>query len=181
MPRGLEAPSAWVRRWCGIIPAGEVLDLACGYGRHARYLAALGYRVTALDRDAEALAALQNVDGVSTLVGDLEDGSLWPLAGRRFAGIVVTNYLHRPLFPQLVRSLAEGGVLLYETFMIGNERYGRPCNEKFLLRSGELFARFSAELSVLAFEQGRVEEPKRAMIQRICARRGGYEEAPLQP
>lgn len=176
-----ETPSAWVKRWAPSIQPGEVLDLACGSGRHARYLAERGYRVTALDRDGEALAALRGIGRVSTLQADLEDGSPWPLPGRRFAGIVVTNYLHRPLFPLLAQSLAEGGVLIYETFMAGNECYGRPSNSKFLLEPGELFCRFRGALHIAAFEQGRVEAPKRALIQRLCARRGEPAEIPLEP
>jgi hypothetical protein len=89
----------------------------------------------------------------------------------RFAAIVVTNYLHRPLFPRLAESLDEGGVLIYETFMVGNERYGRPSNPNFLLRPGELLEAFGT-LTVAAFEQGVVERPKKALVQRICVIRG---------
>jgi SAM-dependent methyltransferase len=176
-----EEPSAWVARWASFAPAGEVLDLACGGGRHARYFAGLGYRVCAVDRDPRALPGLQTVGGITTCLADLEDGSAWPFEEGRFTGIVVTNYLHRPLFPHIAKSLAEGGVLLYETFMLGNERYGKPSNPRFLLRPGELFDEFSARLNVLAFEQGGVQKPKRAMIQRLCAKRGSFGEALLQP
>ena len=178
MQAELDAPSAWVRRWTAIVPPGEVLDLACGRGRHARFLAGNGFRVTALDRDAEALRALQGVEGVVTVLADLEDGSPWPLAARRFSGIVVTNYLHRPLFPLLRAALEDGGVLIYETFMAGNENYGKPSNPEFLLRPGELFFGLGDGLSVLAFEQGRVLSPRKAMIQRICVRRGDFADLP---
>lgn len=144
-----------------MIPPGAVLDVASGSGRHARFLASLGYRVTAVDRDP------QTIPGVRFLRADLEDGSPWPLPGERFQGIVVTNYLHRPLFPVLADSLAPGGVLLYETFMLGNERYGKPSNPAFLLRPGELWQAFGG-LQVIAFEQGTLAEPKAAMIQRLC-------------
>jgi len=174
-------PSAWVVRWAPLIRRGEVLDLACGQGRHARLLAALGHRVTALDRDRDALATLAGVPGVSTVCADLENGGPWPFAGRRFAGIVVTNYLYRPLFRHLIEALAPAGVLVYETFMAGNERFGKPSNPEFLLAAGELVAAFGRELTVAAFEQGRVERPKAAMIQRLCALRGAAGDVALEP
>ena len=160
----LTAPSAWVERWAPLIPRGRVLDLACGGGRHARLLASLGHEVIAVDREP------QSISGVRFLRADLEDGSPWPLPGERFQGIVVTNYLHRPLFPLIEGALAPGGVLVYETFMQGNERYGKPSNPAFLLAPGELWRAFGG-LHVVAFEQGRVLAPKPAMIQRLCATR----------
>jgi len=175
-------PSDWVRRWSRIVPPrGEVLDLACGQGRHARLFAALGHRVTALDRDREALAALDGVPGIAAVCADLEDGSPWPFEPARFAGIVVANYLYRPLFRHLIEALAPGGALIYETFMVGNERYGKPSNPKFLLAPGELLASFGRELTVAAFEQGRVARPKTAMIQRLCALRSAAGEVALEP
>lgn len=136
--------------------------MASGSGRHARFLAQLGYSVTAVDREP------QSIPGVRFIQADLEDGSPWPLPGERFQGIVVTNYLHRPLFPVLEGALAPGGVLIYETFMLGNERFGKPSNPAHLLRPGELRDAF-AGLHVIAFEQGRVVRPKAAMMQRLCA------------
>jgi len=171
MIHDLETPSPWVRRWAALIPRGAVLDLACGRGRHARHLASLGHEVLAVDRDRDALAALAGVPGVQTLCADLE-AAAWPLPGRRFAGIVVCNYLHRPLLPRLADSLEAGGVLIYETFAAGNERYGRPSNPDFLLRPGELLEAFGA-LTVVAFEQGQLAVPKPAVVQRICAARAG--------
>jgi len=156
------APSAWIVRWAPLIPSGSVLDVACGGGRHARFLARLGYSVTALDREP------RSISGVRCIQADLEDGSPWPLPGERFQGVVVTNYLHRPLFPVLMDALAPGGVLLYETFMLGNERYGKPSNPAFLLRAGELWQAFPG-LQVIAFEQGHAAQPKPAMMQRLCA------------
>ncbi|HZF22302.1 MAG TPA: methyltransferase domain-containing protein [Burkholderiales bacterium] len=156
-------------RWAGLIAAGgEALDLACGSGRHSRYLAAAGYRVCAIDRDAQALAALTGVAGVSVQVADLERAP-WPLKGRRFAGIVVANYLYRPLFPRLLEALAEDGALIYETFALGNERFGKPSNPDFLLRPGELLELARGKLRVLAYEDLQLSLPKPAMVQRICA------------
>jgi len=165
----VSSPSEWVRRFARLIPAaGRVLDLACGEGRHARLLAQLGYRVLAVDRDERALSSLAGIPGIDVAAIDLEAG-LWPYPGEHFAGIVVTNYLHRPLLPLLVASLGDGGVLIYETFAHGNERYGRPSNPEFLLQPGELLAAVSGQLRVLAYEDVFVTEPKPALVQRICA------------
>lgn len=148
--------------------------MACGSGRHSRLLASLGYRVLAVDRDPEALARITD-SAITTQQLDLESGtgSAWPYVMGRFAGIVVTNYLHRPLFPLMLDSLADGGVLIYETFALGNERFGKPSNPDFLLKPGELLEvvqiRTPAPLHVVAFEDGHVDHPKPAMVQRICA------------
>jgi SAM-dependent methyltransferase len=158
----IASPSAWMARWAFLIPQGAVLDVACGGGRHARFLAGLGHAVTAVDREP------RSIPGVRFLQADLEGASPWPLGGERFQGIVVANYLHRPLFPLLQASLAPGGVLLYETFMLGNERYGRPSNPAFLLLPGELWQAF-AGLHLIAFEQGFAARPKPAVMQRLCA------------
>ncbi|HEX4986458.1 MAG TPA: methyltransferase domain-containing protein [Burkholderiales bacterium] len=164
-------PSQWVRRWAPAIAAGgEVLDLACGRGRHSLLLARLGFRVCAVDRDAQSLAALAGSASVATLQADLERDA-WPLAGRRFQGVVVANYLHRPLFGHILDALAPAGVLVYETFAAGNERFGKPSNPDFLLRPGELLEVVRGHLRVLAYEDLEVSEPAPAMIQRICARR----------
>jgi SAM-dependent methyltransferase len=169
--RRLEAPSAWVCRWAETIPAGgSVLDVACSGGRHARWLAVHGHPVEAIDRDAVALAELAAIPGITTRHSDLE-GETWPYSGQTFAGIVVVNYLHRPLFPHLLGALALGGVLIYETFAAGNERYGRPANPNFLLRPGELLEAVRGRLRVLAYEDLFVTDPKPALVQRICAAR----------
>lgn len=158
-----------MKRWASCIAAGgQVLDLACGGGRHSRFLADAGLRVCAVDRDVGALAALTGVPGVSVQVADLENAP-WPLEGRRFAGIVVANYLHRPLFPHLLGALAEEGALIYETFALGNERFGKPSNPDFLLRPGELLEVVHGKLRVLAYEDLQVSLPRPAMVQRICA------------
>lgn len=161
-----EAASEWVKRWAPLVGRGPVLDVACGAGRHARLFAERGLEVFALDRDEQVLPG-----PIHFVKANLEDGSPWPFPGRRFGAIVVTNYLHRPLFPLLVESLDEGAVLIYETFMLGNERYGKPSNPDFLLRPGELLEAFGA-LTVAAFEQGTLERPKKAALQRICVIRG---------
>jgi SAM-dependent methyltransferase len=157
-----------VARFAHLIPVGgEVLDLACGSGRHTRLLVQSGYRVEAVDRNAELLAGLLGEAGVTTRQADLEGGP-WPYFGRAFDGIVVTNYLWRPLLPHLFACLGEGGVLIYETFMVGNERFGKPSNPEYLLRSGELLDLLHKRFTVVAFEQGEVERPWPAVVQRIC-------------
>ena len=145
-----------------------MLDVACGSGRHARYLAGLGHRVDAVDRDAAALQTLAGVAGVTPRHADLEQGP-WPYSGLRFDAIIVTNYLHRPLLPRLLEALADGGVLIYETFAAGNERYGRPSNPDFLLKPGELLEFARGRLRVVAYEDLQVDVPRPAMIQRLCA------------
>lgn len=173
MPQELSSPSTWVSRFAALIPrGGEVLDLACGNGRHARLLAGLGYRVEAVDREAAAFAALASIQGIGVRAADLETGP-WPYAGRTFAGIVVSNYLFRPRLPDLLAMLADPGVLIYETFMIGNERFGKPSNPDFLLQSQEMLGwAHENGLRVAAFEEGYVERPKPALVQRLCAVRG---------
>ena len=166
---GLDLPSPWVCRFAPLIRAGGLaLDVASGAGRHARYLAGLGLRVEAVDRDTAAMQALANVAGVTTRLADLEQGP-WPYSGRRFDAIVVPNYLHRPLLPRLLEALADAGVLIYETFAAGNERYGRPSNPEFLLKPGELLEFARGRLRVVAYEDLQVELPRPAMIQRLCA------------
>lgn len=162
-------PSPWVQRFAALIPrGGTVLDMACGHGRHARLLAGLGYCVEAVDRNTEALTGLAEVAGITTRAADMEDGP-WPYAADRFDGIVVTNYLFRPRLDDLISALKPGGVLIYETFMAGNELFGKPSNPEFLLRPGELLDMVRPTLAVVAFEQGRINAPKPAFIQRICA------------
>ena len=155
-----ETPSRWVERWAPLVARGPVLDVASGSGWHSKVFS--NFEVIAVDREP------QSIPGVKFVQADLEDGSPWPFAGQQFGGIVVTNYLHRPLLPVLARALGEGGVLIYETFMAGNERYGRPSNPDFLLRPGELLQAFGA-LTAVAFEQG---DTGKSVVQRLCAIRG---------
>lgn len=164
------------------MPRGRVLDLACGGGRHARLLASLGHEVLAVDRDPQALSATGG-ERISTLAFDLEQAGAdadpaFPLPEARYTGIVVTNYLHRPLLPWLISALADGGVLVYETFAQGNGQFGKPSNPDFLLLPGELLQAVAthparAGLQVIAFEDGYTAIPKPAMVQRLCVRRGG--------
>src|SRR5947209_1034208 len=149
-----QTPSNWVERWAHLVPkGGAVLDVACGQGRHLRYFASRGHPVTGVDRDADAIASTQGIG--ETLVADIENGP-WPFAGRSFAGVVVTNYLWRPLLPAIIGCVTPGGVLIYETFAAGNETVGKPSRPDFLLAPGELLRACEA-LRVLAYEDGFLE------------------------
>jgi SAM-dependent methyltransferase len=159
-----------VLRFAGRVPkGGPVLDLACGMGRHSRLFLARGHAVTAIDRDLTGIADLIGAPGLEAIEADLEDGSPFPLAGRRFAGVVVANYLYRPLFPALIAAVAPGGVLIYETFARGNEEFGRPRNPEHLTKPGELLEAVRGRLRVLAYEDLIDQSPKPAARQRICA------------
>lgn len=162
--------SPWVARFASLAKPGEALDLACGSGRHTRLLAARGMQVLALDRNLELLGPLAGPN-VATLQHDLEaEGAVWPFEPGRFALVVVTNYLYRPLFAQLAASLRPDGILIYETFAQGNQIYGKPSNPDFLLAPEELLglAR-QGGLQVLAYEDGHVDRPHPAQVQRLCA------------
>jgi SAM-dependent methyltransferase len=166
------SPSAWIARFAPLAPAGApVLDLACGQGRHTRFFLARGHRVTAVDRDVSGLQELAGHQNLEILAADLEDGSPWPLAGRRFGAVVVVNYLWRPLFSHIIDAVDADGLLLYETFAVGNEAYGRPVNPDFLLRPGELIEVVGGDLQIVAYEHGYVEQPRPMVRQRLCARR----------
>ncbi len=161
-------------RFVGRVPeGGPVLDLACGMGRHARLFLARGHPVTAIDRDLTGIADLAGAPGgtpgLEILEADLENGTPFPLAGRRFAGVVVTNYLYRPLFPALVAAVAPGGVLIYETFARGNEDFGRPRNPEHLTKPGELLEAVRGHLRVVAYEDLIDQAPKPAARQRLGA------------
>lgn len=167
---GFHEPSPWVVRWATELAAGtDVLDVACGTGRHTRFFAARGHRVTAVDRDPRVGEWLADVPGTQIVVADLE-AARWPFGDRRFGGVVVTNYLHRPLFAHLLDALGPGGMLIYETFAAGNERFGRPTNPDFLLRNGELLEIVRGRLHVLGYEDVFSALPQPAMVQRLCAR-----------
>ena len=170
MADGLNVPSAWVTQWAHLVEAGgTVLDVAAGSGRHARWFASRGHAVLAVDRDEEALRSMTGATRISTLAADLENAA-WPLkADERFAAVVVTNYLHRPLFSPLADALAPGGVLIYETFAVGNESVGKPSNPAFLLKPGELLDAFHPRLRIIAYQDGFASVPRASYVQRICA------------
>jgi SAM-dependent methyltransferase len=166
---GEERPSEWIRRFAPLVPAGaRVLDLACGAGRHARLFAERGCGVVAVDRAPALEPGGPHRALIEVRVADLEQDT-WPLAGERFDAVVVTNYLHRPLFPHLLAALAPRGLLLYETFAAGNAAFGKPGNPDFLLAPRELFDAFGPALRVIAFEDGYVDTPRPAMVQRLAA------------
>lgn len=171
-PHSSLSPSEWVCRWTHLIadhrPGGPAaLDLACGHGRHTRWLVRQGCRVTAVDRDAAALDQLGDLTpSVDRVCADIENGP-WPLEGRTFDAVVVTNYLWRPLWSRILDSLAPGGVLIYETFAEGHAHIGKPSRPDFLLNTGELLARCQS-LRIIAFEDGFLSNPDR-YTQRICA------------
>ena len=169
------APSPWVQRWSHLVPPrGSVLDVACGSGRHVRWFADRGCRVTAVDRDAAAVEPLQAI--AELLVADIENGP-WPFAGRRFDAVIVTNYLWRPLLPTLIASVADGGVLIYETFADGNQTVGKPSNPNFLLKPGELL-QAAQGLEVVAYENGFLDTPPR-FVQRMAAMKSPDAAAPF--
>lgn len=173
---GTEAPSAWVQRWSHLVPAGgSVLDVACGHGRHLRWFARRGHAVTGVDRSAEAIEAVAPLG--RAVLADIENGP-WPFEGERFDAVVVTNYLWRALLPAIVGSVAEGGVLVYETFAAGNESVGKPSRPDFLLQPGELL-RTCEGLHVVAYEDGFCDRPER-FVQRIAAVRK-RPETPASP
>ncbi len=166
----IEAPSPWVERFAPLVPAGSaVLDVACGGGRHARLFLGRGHAVTAVDIDISRLGPTAGESGLTVIEADLEGGGPWPLKDAQFGGVVVTNYLHRPLIPALIAAVASGGVLIYETFARGNERFGKPRNPDHLLEAGELLEAVRGKLQVIAYEDVELSEPRPAMIQRICA------------
>jgi SAM-dependent methyltransferase len=166
-------PLPWITRFAPLIATrGPVLDLAAGGGRHTRFFLTLGHPVTAVDVDVSGLEDLRGRPEVEIVQADLEDGSPWPLAGRWFAAVVVTNYLWRPLFPHILAAIDTGGLLLYETFARGNEAHGRPDNPDFLLQPGELFDLVRGRLQVVAYEHGYQSQPRPMVKSRICAIRG---------
>ncbi len=173
---GTEFPSEWVRRWSHLAPpGGAVLDVACGRGRHMRWFREHGHRVTGVDRDPQAIEAVAAWG--EAVCADIENGP-WPFGGRRFAAVVVTNYLWRALLPAIVDSVAPGGVLLYETFSSGNESVGKPSRPDFLLQPGEMLQACGA-LRVVAYEDGFLEEPPR-FVQRIAAVRPQPGDGPVR-
>ncbi|MDB5360479.1 MAG: putative SAM-dependent methyltransferase [Rhodospirillales bacterium] len=169
----LGVPSPWVRRFAHLVPkGGAVLDLAAGAGRHARFFAGRGHPVAAVDRNLDGMADLAENGPIERIRADLEDGSPWPLGDRQFAGIVVANYLHRPLLPMLAGALAPDGVLIYETFAVGQGEFGRPSSENYLLRPNELLRVFEPTLTIVGFEHGIDYSPGPKAVQRLAAVKG---------
>ena len=169
-------PSAWVQRFAALVSntaleagTASVLDVACGTGRHTRLFLEMGCRVMAIDRDISGIADLASDPMLTAIETDLENDTGWPLTGREFTAVVVTNYLYRPILQDIVGAVDPGGALIYETFAAGNERFGRPKNPDFLLRTGELLAACAGTLAVVAYEQGQVTKPALAMVQRVAA------------
>lgn len=173
--------SPWISRFIGgINPGGRTLDVACGAGRHIVLARRCGLTVTGIDRDiAAARTAFAGDPGVMLVASDLEDGSPFPVAAGSFEGVVVTNYLWRPILPDIVAAVAPGGVLIYETFRLGNERFGRPSNPNFLLRPGELLAAVAPALHVVAYEEATLST--RRCVARICAVAPGHRWIDLPP
>ncbi len=166
----LSRPSDWAVRFSPLIRArGPVLDIACGSGRHIRFFHDRGHPVTGIDIDHRSVEDLYGIDGIEILRADLEGEEGWPLGERKFSAVVVTNYLHRPLFPQILDALEPDGVLIYETFGLGNQHFGRPSHPSFLLRAGELIEMVRGRLEIVAYENGEVTLPRPAVIQRLCA------------
>lgn len=164
-----QPPSPWVQRcakW--VAPGGHVLDLACGRGRHARLFLSHGHPVTAVDRDLAGVVDLASDSRLTLVQADLESAP-WPLAGQKFDAVVVCNYLHRPLMPRVIDSVAAGGMLIYTTFASGNARFGRPRNPDFLLQPNELLALVDDRFIVRAYEHGPVDLPRLAVRQSLCA------------
>ena len=163
------APSDWVVKYTPLITSGgRVLDLACGYGRHAIWLAAQGFQVDAVDCNTQALAGMHGITNINVIVADIERGE-WPAAEQKYDAIIVSRYLYRPILSMLAEMLNINGVLIYETFMVGNERYGKPSNPDYLLLPDELHILYAPLLKIHAFEQGEVKGTSPAVMQRIFA------------
>jgi SAM-dependent methyltransferase len=163
-------PEPWVIKFSSRVPSGPVLDLACGKGRHGRYFFARGHSVTFLDRDISGVEDLLSHPKTQLMEYDLENNNPWPFHKSQFSGIVVTNYLYRPLLPHLLTALKPGGIIIYKTFATGNEQFGKPRNSDFLLQKNELLEAFGQHLEVIGFVQGKELNPSR-VTQAICARR----------
>lgn len=167
-----EEPSPWIVKYAPLInKKGRVLDLACGNGRHAMWFAKHDFYVDAMDCDAQVVSNMEGINNINVMIVDVE-ASNWPQSDQRYDGLVVSRYLYRPLLQTLATMLNPGGVLIYETYMVGNERYGKPSNPDFLLRQNELFEAYSPLLNIVSFEQGEEEMPRPVVMQRICAIKG---------
>jgi SAM-dependent methyltransferase len=162
-------PSRWVIRFSHLVRAGgSVLDVAAGHGRHCQWFLDGEHSVVAIDRDLTSLRWLEH-PRLQKHEADLEGAEGWPLGDQTFDAVIVTNYLWRSIFDDIVHAVQHDGVLIYETFAEGNERYGRPRRPEFLLQPGELLARVASRLEVVAYEHGYSEQPSARVVQRICA------------
>ena len=164
------SPEEWVKKHIHLIPEkSTVADIACGKGRHTRLLLRRGFFVVAFDKDVSGLRDIPPTPNLRVVEVDLEADNECLKHPKEFSAIIVVNYLHRPLFDNLIHALKPGGILIYQTFMVGNERYGRPHNTDYLLKENELSTRLEAEFRIIEFDQGYIEYPKPAVIQKICA------------
>lgn len=162
-------PSNWVKRFAKKIDKnGKVLDLACGQGRHTSLMLSLGYTTVAADINLSGIDSLNKHKNLELMQVDLEQDP-WPFEKKAFSGIIVTNYLHRPLFKNILSALTPNGILIYETFADGNQEYGHPQNANYLLKRGELILKVFPELTILAYEDLIVQKPRPAAVQRVCA------------
>ena len=162
-------PSDWVVRfYAGINHKGRVLDVACGAGRHYSLGMSSGRRTVGIDRDIAQASQYQNAQNLELIEADLEDGRPFPFRGQQFDGIIVTNYLWRPILPDIIAAVAPDGILIYETFAVGQEKLGKPSNPEFLLRPSELMDAVAGKLRIVAFEHARLGGPER-VVQRIAA------------
>ena len=168
----MRRPSAWVKRFAPLFdPREEVLDLAAGEGRHTAWLLLTGHRVLAVDRDVSVLDPLVGTKNFTLECRDLE-GEPWPYAPERFGAIVVTNYLHRPLFPHFWESLRPGGHFVTETFTRANrELWGRPSRSAHFLEEGELLHLTPEGARIIAFESG--ETSRGLAVERIVWQKPG--------
>jgi len=168
--RGIDRPSPWVARFAPLVPTGGVvLDVACGGGRHSLFFLRRGHDVVAVDRDLKRLGDMLDCQRLRAMEVDLEDGQPFPLRGQHFGAVVVTNYLYRPILGDLVSAVQPGGILIYETFAVGNQRFRGPSHPDYLLRPGELLEVVHGELRVVGFEDVVVDYPRPKVVQRIAA------------
>ena len=167
---GLHETSTWVRRFLpGVAKGGSILDVACGAGRHMRLALELGYTVTGIDKDLSQVEDLAARKDVGLIEADLESGRAFPLKDMAYDGVIVTNYLWRPILADIIGCVADDGVLIYETFAAGHERHGKPCNPDFLLANNELLEAVLPRLCVVAYEHGLRGGKHPKIVQRIAA------------
>ena len=148
---------------------GLILDLACGSGRNGKFLLEKGFNVVFLDRDISLLGWVPKASRSQVVKHDLENGTRWCFLPCSFDAVVVTNYLYRPIFADLLSIIEEGGVLIYETFSKGNEIYGRPKNPNYLLQPEELIDIVRPSMRIISFKEGYSDEGRKSITQKIVA------------